>query len=119
MKTLIHTYEPAVLHSTHFTQLIHTIDNFFKVTIEKSFHSFTSINTPLVSDKQLGILIDLYRTTLPNHYQTMKTMYSYQKKENLIKNMHLKNTITTIICCFTNSYHSQGYSTAIILYTLQ
>ena len=70
--------------------MAHTIDNIFKVAIEKSSHSFTSINTHLVSDKQLGILIDLYRTTLPNHYHTMKTMYSYQQKENLIKNIHLK-----------------------------
>ena len=90
MTTLINTFEPIVLHGNKFTDLIHTIDNVFKVAIDKSFHTFTSINSPLIDDTQVRSLIELYRDSLPNHYHIMKMMYSYQKKENLIKNMHLK-----------------------------
>ena len=91
MTTLVNTHEPAVLRGTTFTNLIDSIDNTFKDAIQKSFHTFTSINKPLITDEQVEHMIQKYKSTLPNHYHTMKTMYSYQKKEKLLKNMHLKN----------------------------
>ena len=90
MSALINTYKPPVLHGTAFNTLIDCIDNVFKDSIAKSFYTFTSINKPLITDEQVALMIDKYKTKLPNHYHTMKTMYSFQKKEKLVRNMHLK-----------------------------
>ena len=65
------------------------IDDVFKKGITKCYTKFNDLREPIISEKDIRVLMNRYMETLPNHYNTLKNMLEFDKKESLSKNSHL------------------------------
>ena len=90
LKKTLHLYEPAILTGETYRSLLCSIDETFRRAIETSFYTFSSINAPLITSESVNKMANSYKTKLPNHYDTMKKMFNYDKKSNQVKNYHLE-----------------------------
>ena len=88
-RNLLAIYEPVVLEGVQYHKLLTLIDERFKVAIEKTYCQFCSINKAILSNEDINDLISKYKTFLPRHYETMRRMMVFDKKESLQRNKHL------------------------------
>ena len=80
------------LNGPTFKEVLTQIDTTFKDVIQKCYTTFCIISQPILSTKTINELIDLYMLKLPQHYNLMKTLLGYDKKEKMTKNLHLTKT---------------------------
>ena len=74
-----------------YKEVITEIDNKFLKAIQECYSTFCSLTQPLISSKTVKELIQLYMNKLPHHYNLMKSMLGYDKREKMSKNLHLRN----------------------------
>lgn len=80
------------LDGTAFLEVMDTIDKAFGLAMRNTFVLYTCITSPIISKDEYNDLIQVYKTTMPNHYAVMKRILGYEMKENLKKNSHLSDS---------------------------
>ena len=77
------------LTGTKFTSVMERIDAEFKKAIMDCYENFHSFVEPIVSGESTLQMMEYYKKALPNHYNMMKSMLEFDKKESLTENKHL------------------------------
>ena len=75
-----------------FKIVLNKIDIMFENKIRQCYKDFQSITEPILSQSEVLSLVKLHKFHLPDYYNTMKHLFGYHSKENLAKNMHLKDS---------------------------
>jgi len=91
-KKLIQQIEPPLLDGDNFKKLLSMVDNTFQSAVRRTYTSFTSPGSSLISKKERDELIAKYKSIMPNHYLTTKKMMGINIKENLSRNEPLKES---------------------------
>lgn len=83
LQSVIKTYEPKLLQGNPFNVLLlDKIDGIFKNAIKDSFTQFNSLSQLLfLSTYAINCLLSEYKKKLPKHFEMMKAMFLYDKKE--------------------------------------
>ena len=77
------------LTGTKFTSVMERINAKFKKAIMDCYENFHSFVEPIVSGESTLQMMEYYKKALPNHYNMMKSMLEFDKKESLTENKHL------------------------------
>ncbi len=79
-----------VMGGENFIRVIESVNNEFEKAFEQCFYSFSAITQPLIHGTTLDKkLIKLYKMNASAHYNMMKSVLGFDKRENLQKNKHL------------------------------
>ena len=90
-REILQSIEPALLCGDNFLKLIKNIDLAFRQEIDTCYSKFCSFSEPILSRSAILLLVGEYKRCLPNHYNTMKTIFGFDKKENTDKFSHLRD----------------------------
>ena len=83
------SFTSASIKSHSIKPLLNKIESTFSSAIKNCYNSFCPISEPIVKASAIDKLIDEYKMTLPSHYETMRSILGFDKKVNLVKNLHL------------------------------
>eukprot|EP00957_Ditylum_brightwellii_P190365 14491393-Ditylum_brightwellii.AAC.1 len=67
-------------------------DALFKTAFNDTNEQYTALGEPLVSAKQINVLISLFKAAMSHHYQAVTELLGIDKKENQVQNKHLKDS---------------------------
>jgi hypothetical protein len=83
---------PIKLQGDTFQSLLHRIDNVFETAVKRTYNSFIVYGMPLLTNEEVNIITNDYMSNFSGHYNQMKQMLQFNKKESRIRNFHLSST---------------------------
>mmetsp|Transcript_10163 Transcript_10163/g.14366 ORF Transcript_10163/g.14366 Transcript_10163/m.14366 type:complete len:225 (+) Transcript_10163:585-1259(+) len=92
LKQIILSIEPPILNGGSYNNLLKTIDSTFSNAIKRTYTQFCSLGDRLITNEEQNNLVELYKSSMPNHYHTMMTMMGMKNKEGMKKNSILVQT---------------------------
>jgi hypothetical protein len=82
---------PIKLQGQSFQSLLQRIDSVFKNAIREIYSNFNVYGKPLLTSNEVDMINKDYMTNFSDHYNQMKEMLQFNKKENRIRNYHLSS----------------------------
>lgn len=84
--------QPVQLDGDDFRSLLSEIDNTFKNAIHETYLFPQCITKPLLTREQVLNMVNIYKAKLPQHHKLMNAILGFNTKENLLANLHLKDS---------------------------
>ena len=57
-----------------------------------TIHSVHFFSDPIITHQELNKLVDVYKQTIPNHYDMLRNTLGFDQKEGMIRFQHLRDT---------------------------
>jgi len=86
----INSYAPIDMVSDVYNNLLTKCDLIFKHAIELTYTDYVVIGSPIVTSQQIGLMVDLYTSSMPSHFNAFFEVLGFNQKSSLTKNLHLR-----------------------------
>lgn len=77
---------------TNCISIVEKVDDVFKNAFHQCYSQFCAITESIVDSDQIDSLVHIYKSKAAEHYEMMKILLGFDKKENLSKRNHLKTS---------------------------
>ena len=85
----ISSHTPIDMSSDAYNNLLTTCDFIFKKEIELTYTDYVVIGNPIITSEKIGLMVDLYTSSVPSHFNAFFEMLGFNQKSALTRNLHL------------------------------
>ena len=89
----INSHPPIDMSSDVYNNLLTTCDLIFKKAIELKYTDYVVIGNPIITSEQIGLMVDLYTSSIPSHFNAFVEILGFNQKSALTRKLHLRQSV--------------------------